>query len=113
VIDVAPADAVFKALADPTRRALVDLLRDTDLSVSELTRPFAITQPAISQHLAVLRRAGLIRGRKAGRRRVYRIEPEPFERLERWAGTRLTDPAGHVWSLQPRRPFAGKPGRRR
>jgi DNA-binding transcriptional ArsR family regulator len=89
VTDPTPLDAIFRAVADPTRRALLELLRDADLSVSELARPFRVSQPAISQHLAVLRRAGLVRDRRAGRRRVYRIERGPLERVERWVARQL------------------------
>src|SRR5262249_30587136 len=63
---------VFRAISDPTRRALLDPLRVTDRSVNELAEPFQMTQPAISQHLRVLRLAGLVRPRQVGRQRVYK-----------------------------------------
>ena len=92
---------VFRAVADPTRRAMLDLLREADRSVRELARPFRMSQPAISQHLRVLREAGLVRARQVGRRRLYRIEPKPLEAVYEWAARykQLVDPFGHVWAL--------------
>jgi len=79
------ADAsVFHAIADPTRRAILDRLRDGELAASELLTPFRISQPALSQHLAVLRRAGLVRQRKSGRRRLYSVEPAPLREIADW-----------------------------
>jgi DNA-binding transcriptional ArsR family regulator len=82
---VAFAD-VFRAVADPTRRGVLDLLRDADRSVTELAAPFALTQPAISQHLRVLREAGLVHVQAAGRRRLYRLDAGPLRELYDWAG---------------------------
>jgi DNA-binding transcriptional ArsR family regulator len=77
-------DATFAALADPTRRAILARLAMGDASVSELAEPFAMTQPAISKHLKVLERAGLIsRGRDA-QRRPRRIDAEPLAEATRW-----------------------------
>jgi DNA-binding transcriptional ArsR family regulator len=76
---------VFRAIADPTRRGLLDLLLESELSVSELARPFHMSQPAISQHLRILREAGLVRGRPAGRQRLYRIEPRQLQEVYDWA----------------------------
>lgn len=81
---VAARADVFRAIADPTRRGLLDLLRDSERSVSELTRPFRMSQPAISQHLRILRQAGLVRGRQAGRQRLYRLDPRPLRRVRDW-----------------------------
>jgi DNA-binding transcriptional ArsR family regulator len=82
-------DAVFRALADPTRRAMLDRLRDRESSVSELAEPFSMSQPAVSQHLKVLADAGLVRARRDGRQRLYRLRPAPlreaFDWLERYA----------------------------
>lgn len=79
------ADAsVFHAIADPTRRAILDRLRDGELAASDLLTPFRISQPALSQHLAVLRRAGLVRQRKSGRRRLYSVEPAPLRAIADW-----------------------------
>jgi DNA-binding transcriptional ArsR family regulator len=76
---------VFRAIADPTRRRMLDLLRDSERSVSELAEPFHMSQPAISQHLRVLELAGLVRARRVGRTRLYRLEPEPLEEVADWA----------------------------
>ena len=77
-------DATFTALADPTRRAILARLASGDASVLELTKPFAMSQPAISKHLKVLERAGLIsRGRDA-QRRPCRIEGKPLADASVW-----------------------------
>jgi DNA-binding transcriptional ArsR family regulator len=77
-------DAIFAALADPTRRAILARLAAGEASVTELAEPFAMTQPAISKHLKVLERAGLIsRGRDA-QRRPRRLEPGPLAEATRW-----------------------------
>ena len=77
-------DAVFAALADPTRRAIVARLARGQASVTELAEPFAMSQPAISKHLKVLERAGLIsRGRDA-QRRPRRLEAKRLEEADKW-----------------------------
>lgn len=77
-------DATFAALADPTRRAILARLARSDASVLELAEPFAMTQPAISKHLKVLERAGLIsRGRDA-QRRPCRIDGRPLAEADQW-----------------------------
>jgi DNA-binding transcriptional ArsR family regulator len=77
-------DATFAALADPTRRAILARLASGEASVTELAQPFAMTQPAISKHLKVLERAGLIsRGREA-QRRPCRLEPRPLAEATGW-----------------------------
>jgi DNA-binding transcriptional ArsR family regulator len=77
-------DATFAALADPTRRAILARLIDGEASVTELARPFAMSQPAISKHLKVLERAGLVsRGRDAARRPV-RVEIQSLKAATDW-----------------------------
>ncbi|PYO50198.1 MAG: transcriptional regulator [Gemmatimonadetes bacterium] len=77
-------NATFTALADPTRRAILARLATGEASVNDLARPFNISQPAVSKHLKVLERAGLIsRGRDA-QRRPSRIEPKPLAEATRW-----------------------------
>jgi DNA-binding transcriptional ArsR family regulator len=77
-------DATFAALADPTRRAILARLASGQASVTDLAEPFAMTQPAISKHLKVLERAGLIsRGRDA-QRRPRRLEPAPLKDVADW-----------------------------
>ena len=102
---------VFRAVADPTRRAILNLLRDAEHSAEDLGRPFRVSQPAISQHLRVLRRAGLVRGQKAGRKCVYRLNPKPLDELYDWVTQfrEIADPSGHVWRIAPRRKH-GNPG---
>jgi DNA-binding transcriptional ArsR family regulator len=58
-----------------------------------------MSQPAISQHLRVLRAAGLVRDRREGRRRLYRLERKPIEKVYKWAARQLADPFGHVWAI--------------
>src|SRR5215469_11068156 len=77
-------DETFAALADPTRRAILAKLASGEASVSELARPFAMSQPAISKHLKVLERAGLISGGRDAQRRPRRLEPAPLEEASRW-----------------------------
>jgi DNA-binding transcriptional ArsR family regulator len=77
-------DTTFAALADPTRRAILARLASGDASVAELAKPFAMTQPAISKHLKVLERAGLVsRGRDA-QRRPRRLEAKPLAEANAW-----------------------------
>ena len=77
-------DATFAALADPTRRAILARLAAGEATVMELAEPFAMSQPAVSKHLKVLERAGLItRGRDA-QRRPCRIEAQPLSEANRW-----------------------------
>lgn len=69
-------DAVFAALADPTRRAILARLTEGDATVGELAEPFEMTQPAVSKHLKVLERAGLISRKRIAQRRPSRLEPQ-------------------------------------
>jgi len=77
-------DATFAALADPTRRAILARLATGEASVSELAEPFAMSQPAISKHLKVLERAGLIRRGRDAQRRPAIIEAKPLQEANRW-----------------------------
>jgi DNA-binding transcriptional ArsR family regulator len=77
-------NATFAALADPTRRAILARLASGEASVTELAEPFAMSQPAVSKHLKVLERAGLVsRGRDA-QRRPRRLEPKPLAEANQW-----------------------------
>ena len=76
--------AVFRALADPSRRAIFERLTRGEASVKELTAGFPISQPAISQHLAALRRAALVAERREGRLVYYRIRPKGLRPLVNW-----------------------------
>lgn len=75
---------VFAALADPTRRAILAHLAEGDLNVSELTAPFGVSQPAISRHLKVLERAGLISRSRRATARLSHLEAEPLREATDW-----------------------------
>jgi DNA-binding transcriptional ArsR family regulator len=75
------------AIAHPGRRAMLRLVLDRELPVSEIAKRVGLSQPAASQHLKVLRDAGLVRGRVDGRRRLYRVDLEGLERLRRQLDT--------------------------
>lgn len=77
-------DDIFRALADPTRREVLERLSDRPSSVSDLAAPFAMSLPAFMQHLRVLERSGLVRSRKAGRVRTYRLAPKNLRIAEDW-----------------------------
>lgn len=80
-------DATFAALSDPTRRAVVDMLRRQPRRAGELSAALAMSPPAMSRHLRVLRESGLVeeeRGDDDARVRVLRLRPEPFDELRRW-----------------------------
>ena len=77
---------IFKVLSDPTRRAILERLSAGEATATDLREGFAITQPAMSQHLAVLRGAGLVRERREGRFAHYRVDPQGFAPLHAWLG---------------------------
>ena len=77
-------DATFLALADPTRRAILARLARGDASVTELAEPFDMSQPAVSKHLKILERAGLISRRRDAQRRPCRLEARPLEAVHAW-----------------------------
>jgi DNA-binding transcriptional ArsR family regulator len=78
------AEATFGALADPTRRAVLDLLRRGAQPAGNIAREFPISRPAISKHLRLLRRAHLVEERREGRHRVYQLNPEPLRAVDSW-----------------------------
>ncbi|MEX2457867.1 MAG: metalloregulator ArsR/SmtB family transcription factor [Actinomycetota bacterium] len=82
-----PHDMAMEALGDGTRRAILDRLRREDRSVSDLAEGLPVSRPPVSQHLAVLRRAGLVRVRRQGTRRIYSLEPSGFEPVRRYVET--------------------------
>ena len=77
-------DRIFQALADPSRRAIFESLTRGEAAVKELTARFDISQPAVSQHLAALKEAGLVNARREGRCVYYRVEPRGLEPLIGW-----------------------------
>ena len=100
-------DRVFGALADPTRRALVERLARGPASVKELARPLAMSLPAVMQHLAVLEGCGLVTSEKAGRVRTCRLEPDRLGPARDWLGAARTvreqqlDALGEVLAAGP------------
>ena len=81
---VVAENKLFHALADPSRRAIFESLTHGEAAVKELTARFDISQPAVSQHLATLKDAGLVTGRRSGRHVYYRVEPRGLEPLVDW-----------------------------
>jgi DNA-binding transcriptional ArsR family regulator len=77
-------NAVFRAIADPTRREILDTLSRGEESVNGLAKDFDMSLPAVSQHLKVLRQARLIRGERKGRQIFYKINPAPLRLISRW-----------------------------
>jgi DNA-binding transcriptional ArsR family regulator len=75
---------VFEVVAEPNRRRILDLLREEERAVGELVDELAISQPAVSKHLRVLRDAGLVDVKVDGTRRVYRLRAEPLREIEEW-----------------------------
>jgi DNA-binding transcriptional ArsR family regulator len=75
---------VFQGLADPTRRAVLERLSSGPAAVSELARPFKMALPSFSQHLDVLENCGLVKSRKSGRVRTYRLAPRSLKVAEHW-----------------------------
>jgi len=86
----ADLDRLFQALADPSRRAIVERLCDRPLSVSELAEPFAMSLPAIMQHIAVLEAAGIVATEKIGRVRTCHVETDVMRAAEAWLAERRT-----------------------
>ncbi|MGW6931545.1 ArsR/SmtB family transcription factor [Lentzea sp. NPDC054927] len=84
-------DRLFHALADPTRRAMVERLCRGPAAVSELKEPFAMSLPAVVQHLKVLEEAGLVTTSKQGRTRTCQIEPGALRRAEQWLAGQRTE----------------------
>jgi|SRR5215211_9418049 len=84
-------DRVFGALADPSRRLIVERLSRGSASVSELAHPLPMTLPAVVQHLQVLETSGLVRSEKIGRVRTCRIEPAALRSVEQWISARRSN----------------------
>ena len=88
-----PLSATFAALADPTRRAILARLASGECSVTELARPFEMSMPAVSKHLRVLERAGLVARRREAQWRPCRIEAAPLKEVADW-----TEHYRHIWT---------------
>lgn len=78
------AEAIFGALADPTRRAVLDLLRQGSQPAGRIAQAFPVSRPAISKHLRLLRRAHLVEERRAGRHRLYQLNAAPLQAVDSW-----------------------------
>lgn len=76
------------AFAHPIRRKVVEMLGEGELTVGELAAPFKVTLPAMSQHLQVLRKAKVVRQRRMGRQRVYKLNPSPIRAVADWTQQR-------------------------
>jgi DNA-binding transcriptional ArsR family regulator len=76
--------SAFEALADPTRRRIVELLADGECSAGEIAAEFSTSRPGVSRHLRVLREHGLVQTREDGQRRLYSLDPAPLEELDAW-----------------------------
>ena len=95
--------APFAALAEPNRRRILDLLLAGDRPVGDLVEELAVSQPAVSKHLRVLREAGLVEVRSDAQRRIYRVRMEPIRVIDEWLepyrrlwGSRLDQLEGHL-----------------
>jgi DNA-binding transcriptional ArsR family regulator len=75
---------VFQAIADPTRREVLRLLAENELPISEITSHFTMSRTAIAKHLQILSEADLVSGRKVGREKRYRLQPESLQELKQW-----------------------------
>jgi len=112
-------DAAFQALADPTRRAVLDLLRDGRQPAGLIAEVFPVSRPAVSKHLRLLRRANLVREHRSGRHRLYEINPEPLKAVDQWLAryrvfweTKLSNLKTFIESQDETRPRAAKRGAR-
>jgi DNA-binding transcriptional ArsR family regulator len=85
----------FEALAEPSRRELLDAVRDTELSVSDLVDIVGLSQPGVSRHLRILREAGLVTVRTQAQRRLYRAQPDALLGLDEWLA-----PYRRYWSIR-------------
>lgn len=100
-------DDLFRALADPTRREMLDRLRGGGLAVGELAAAFPVSRPAISKHLAILEEAGLVAARKQGRRRIYALVPGPLAAVAGWLDGHRR-PSGPPQAVHRKSPAAPK-----
>jgi DNA-binding transcriptional ArsR family regulator len=90
----------FAVVAEPARRRILDELRTDERSVGELVGALGVSQPAVSKHLKVLRDAGLVSCRTAAQRRIYRVEPGPFQAIDEWLAPYRRLWASHLEALE-------------
>lgn len=91
---------VFRAIADPTRRALIDALRDGPRPVNSLAEAFPVSRPAISKHLRILRESGVVTETRQGRERIYRLKPATLRPIDHWILTYRRFWQGHLDALK-------------
>ena len=96
---MANAERVFAALHDPTRRAVLERLRDGPKPVGQIARGLPVTRPAVSQHLKVLKEAGLVDDRSEGTRRIYQIDPKGLGAMRAWLD-QFWDTALHAYAAE-------------
>ena len=94
------AEQTFSALADPTRRAVLDLLRHGRRPAGQIAQAFPVSRPAISKHLRLLRRARLVEERREGRHRFYQLNPEPLKAVDSWLDHYRVFWSGNLASLK-------------
>jgi DNA-binding transcriptional ArsR family regulator len=97
---IMPMQATFEALADPTRRRILDELRTAERSVGELVTALSMSQPGVSKHLRVLKDAGLVDARADAQRRVYSVRPAPLREVDEWLATYRRFWAGRLDALE-------------
>lgn len=114
-LDTYSPDEIFGALADPTRRAVLDLLKSGDRAAGEIAKGFPVSRPAISKHLRQLRRAGLVAETRSGRHRLYRLNAEPLQTVASWLDayrnhwrTKLENLKAYVEATEPNIQAHGK-----
>jgi len=92
--------ATFEVLAEESRRRILDLLVEEERPVGELVGALAMSQPAVSKHLKVLRDAGLVESRTEAQRRIYRVSPEPLREVDEWLAPYRRRWASHLNALE-------------
>lgn len=95
-----PATTVLEAIAEPTRRRILDAIRGGERSVGDLVERVGMHQPGVSRHLRVLREAGLVAVRRDAQRRLYRLRPEPFKELDEWLEPYRAELSGRLDALE-------------
>ena len=89
-------DEVFKALSDPIRRKILEMLGTRDMSAGDIAKKFDITKPSISRHLSVLKASGLVKDERRGQRIIYSLNSIPIRDIMRW----IYDSFGNIWMKQ-------------
>jgi len=93
-------ESVFEIIAEPSRRAILNLLVSSERSVGEIERQLGMPQPAVSKHLRVLREAGFVEAKVDAQRRVYRLKPEPLQELDAWLAPFRRFWSAHIDALE-------------